>query len=325
MSAAALVVVAGCSGASDASSLPTIAPASPAAAPADADPAGQVVLAGTALGEVVLDERSRTVAAVASSPDRLLLLDADDLDSRRTVELAGAPSDLAVGPEGFLLSVGQQLVSVGADAATTSTDLGAPLASVLALPDGGTAAGTSDGRVLVLDAAGALRGTAEGLVGADELTVTSDGVLVALDRRQTALAVVDTGAEVALGESLRAGEGATRVVADDYGRVLVADTTGGELLAFSTDPLLLLRQRYPTPGAPYGLAHDPATDTVWVSLTATNELVGYDVAGGEPREVFRAPTVRQPDSVAVDSETDAVLVASSAGAGLERSVPEVDR
>lgn len=318
------VLVAGCAGGSSASELPTIAPASPAAAPAGAEPAGTVSLDGTPLSGVVLDAEARTVAAVSASPDRLVLLDLDEAGPERAAALPGAPTDLAVGPDGFLVTVGEQLVSVAVDGTATSTDLGAPLTSVVAMPDGGTAAGTSDGRVLVLDAAGALRGTAEGLVGVDDLAITSGGVLLALDRRQTALAVIDTGDEVGLGEALRAGEGATRVVADGYSRALVLDTTGGELLAFSPGPLLL-RQRYPVPGAPYGLAYDRASDIAWVSLTATNELVGYDVAGGEPREVFRAPTVAQPDSVAVDSETGTVVVASSSGGGLERSVPEVPR
>ena len=49
--------------------------------------------------------------------------------------------------------------------------------------------------------------------------------------------------------ALRAGEGATTMAADPAGRVLVADTRGDELLVFGTDPLIL-RQRYPVPGAP---------------------------------------------------------------------------
>ena len=43
------------------------------------------------------------------------------------------------------------------------------------------------------------------------------------------------------------------MAADPAGRVLVADTRGEALLVFGTDPLIL-RQRYPVRGAPYGLA-----------------------------------------------------------------------
>ncbi len=58
--------------------------------------------------------------------------------------------------------------------------------------------------------------------------------------------------------ALRAGEGATTMAADPAGRVLVADTRGDELLVFGTDPLIL-RQRYPVPDAPYGLAGSSTT------------------------------------------------------------------
>ena len=62
----------------------------------------------------------------------------------------------------------------------------------------------------------------------------------------------------------------------------MTDTRGGALLAFSLDPLLL-RQNYPVPGAPYAIAYDRERDLAWVTLTETNEVVGYDVAGENSR------------------------------------------
>ncbi len=58
------------------------------------------------------------------------------------------------------------------------------------------------------------------------------------------------------------------------GRVLVADTRGDELLVFGTDPLIM-RQRYPVPAAPYGLAG--SAQLAWVSQTAANTVIGYDL------------------------------------------------
>lgn len=87
-------------------------------------------------------------------------------------------------------------------------------------------------------------------------------------------------------------------------------------MAFSTDPLIM-KQRYPVPESPYGLAYAPSSDLAWVTSTARNELVGYDVAGGQPRRVEAVPTVRQPNAVAVDPSTGAVYVASATGAGLQ--------
>jgi len=109
---------------------------------------------------------------------------------------------------------------------------------------------------------------------------------------------------------------ATNAVGDRFGRVLVTDTRDGELLAFSADPLIM-RQRFPVPGAPYAIAYDPVRDLAWVTLTERNEVVGFHVAGGEPVERFRLATVRQPNTVAVDPRSGAVIVGSGTGDGVQ--------
>ena len=53
---------------------------------------------------------------------------------------------------------------------------------------------------------------------------------VVLDRGQTSVTTI--GADGRVGQSLRAGEGATTLAADPVGRVLVADTRGGQLLVY---------------------------------------------------------------------------------------------
>ena len=150
------------------------------------------------------------------------------------------------------------------------------------------------------------------LASADQVFV-ADGHAAVLDRVRSAIFQVDVEAgEVRLG--LRAGQGATNGTVDEFGRVLVVDTRTGALLAFTIEPMLL-RQRYPVPGAPYGIAYEAKRNIAWVTLTETNEVVGYDVAGGEPQERYRFPTVRQPNSVTVEEHTGDVLVASAAGEG----------
>ena len=66
---------------------------------------------------------------------------------------------------------------------------------------------------------------------------------------------------------------------------------------FGTDPLIL-RQRYPVRDAPYGLAG--SSTLAWVSQTATNSVVGYDLATGIPVEKVRYRTVQQPNSLVYD-------------------------
>jgi DNA-binding beta-propeller fold protein YncE len=107
------------------------------------------------------------------------------------------------------------------------------------------------------------------------------------------------------------------VITDHYGRMLVTDTSGGALLVFTTDPLEM-HQMFPVGASPYALAYDQATETVWVTLTASNEVVGYDLSTGIPEEVGRFATVRQPNSVTVDSRSGDLFVGSATGDGLQR-------
>jgi DNA-binding beta-propeller fold protein YncE len=115
-------------------------------------------------------------------------------------------------------------------------------------------------------------------------------------------------------QSLRAGLGATTIAADPMGRVLVADTRGGQLLVFGVNPLIA-RQAYPVTGSPYGITG--SSTLVWVSQTATNEVVGYDLATGIPVEKVRYPTVRQPNSLAFDDASGTLYVVSGSGDGVQ--------
>ena len=90
-------------------------------------------------------------------------------------------------------------------------------------------------------------------------------------------------------------------------RLYVADTQGGALLVFATRPKLALVRRVFLPGGPYGLALDPVRHRLWVTLTARNEVVSLP-ANGRPRPLVRLPTVRQPDTVAVDPALGTVAV-----------------
>jgi DNA-binding beta-propeller fold protein YncE len=141
---------------------------------------------------------------------------------------------------------------------------------------------------------------------------------VELDRLRSAvfeMTTDDKGAE-ARGAGIRAGDGATNGVPDRFGRLLVVDTRGGEFIAFSINPLIM-RQRYPVPGSPYGIAYDAKRDIAWITLTERNEVVGLNVAGGEPTEKHRFPTVRQPNTVSVDQETGRVTVTSGDNGGIQ--------
>jgi DNA-binding beta-propeller fold protein YncE len=51
-------------------------------------------------------------------------------------------------------------------------------------------------------------------------------------------------------------------------------------------------------------------DRLWVTLTARNQVVAVDLSKTVPAVVATFPTIRQPNTVAVDSATGRVFVAS---------------
>ena len=142
--------------------------------------------------------------------------------------------------------------------------------------------------------------------------VTQGNTTVVLDRGQTSVTTI--GADGRVEQALRAGQGATTMAADPLGRVVVADTRGGQLLVYSVDPLIL-RQAYPVRQAPYGLAG--SRQLTWVSQTEANTVIGYDLSTGIPVERVRYPTVQQPNSLAVDEASDTLYVVSGSGAGVQ--------
>jgi hypothetical protein len=142
--------------------------------------------------------------------------------------------------------------------------------------------------------------------------VTEGDVAVVLDRGQTSITALKPDGSPA--QALRAGLGATTITADPAGRVLVADTRGGQLLVFGVDPLME-RQAYPIDDSPYGVVG--SSTLVWVSQTATNTVIGYDLGTGIPVEKVRYPTVQQPDALAFDDSSGTLYVVSGSGAGVQ--------
>lgn len=317
LAGALLLLVTGCSSDSGGDDMQTIDAATAAVSPAAATPAGTVVAIGAPVGDAAFDATTGTVALLTDDATHLLLYPAGDVAAPpRDITLPGGAAALSDPRDGVLVvPAGRSVVKVNVGSGETATvDVDGEVRSATLLGDGGMVVGTADGSVLELDANGAQTGKVSGFASVDALGVTGDQV-TALDRRQTSVTnvIMDEGK----GMALRAGEGATNLATDHFGRVLVTDTTGGELIAFTTDPLMM-RQRFPVPNSPFGVTVDQNTNLVWVTVTGTNEVVGFDLSSGIPVEKHRYPTVRQPNSVAVDSKTGTLFVASATGDGLQR-------
>ncbi|MFC4373424.1 YncE family protein [Nocardia halotolerans] len=315
LGAAALVVLTGCAGDDGGPDVPTREPVTAAVSPATADtPAGRV-LPATATAALLAEPTTGHLAALDTTGTTLSLIDPDTTEPARTLTLPAAGAALAQGAPGEVLVAAPDRVLRVQVATGTVTEIpvDGDVRSVQARADGTLVVGTAEGTVRELAADGTVTRTVTGLVSADEIALTGENITV-LDRKQTA--VVEVGDD-ALGLMLRAGDGAADAVTDPHGRIIVTDTAGGELLVYSAGPLVL-RQRFPVPSSPYALAYDPRSDTVWVSCTQSNEVIGYDLATGIGVEVGRFPTVRQPDAVAVDERTGDLFVASAVGDGLQR-------
>jgi hypothetical protein len=178
--------------------------------------------------------------------------------------------------------------------------------------DGKLVLGSADGAVYTLSSESTV-GTSLKIFARVDALVAQGNTVVVLDRGQTSVTTISPSGDDA-DHALRAGEGATTLAADPAGRVLVADTRGNELLVFGTDPLIL-RQRYPVRDAPYGLAG--SSTLAWVSQTAVNTVVGYDLSTGIPVEKVRYRTVQQPNSLAFDEASGTLYVVSGSGAGVQ--------
>jgi outer membrane protein assembly factor BamB len=177
--------------------------------------------------------------------------------------------------------------------------------------DGTVVLGTADGTLYAL-APGATEARRTAVHAHIDSLAAQGNTVAVLDRGQTSIVTVD--ADGRIGQSLRAGQGATTMVADPAGRLLVADTRGGQLLVFGVDPLIL-RQAYPVAESPYGIVGSHGL--VWVSQTSANIVIGYDLSTGIPLEKVRYPSVRQPNALAFDDDAGTLYVVSGAGAGVQ--------
>lgn len=317
-----LLLVAGCSGKTMDATPPAIAPAQAADSPALSQaPAGVVRPVDGRPQSAIFDSRTAQLAILApgptpAAPANLVLLGSQQT-SRRVVELPGPASALAGDGNGtaYLSARGGYFaVDLSAGRAsrvrvrdTASLDFSA----ITRRSDGTLVLGTAEGTLYTLK-----NGTTEGdrvsvHAHVDSLAAQHNTVAV-LDRGQTSVTTVD--ADGRIGQSLRAGQGATTMVADPAGRLLVTDTRGGELLVYGIDPLIL-RQAYPVPDSPYGVTGSDGL--AWVSQTSANIVIGYDLSTGTPLEKVRYPTVRQPNTLAFDDSTGTLYVVSGAGEGVQ--------
>ena len=316
---AAALIAGGCASSPISTTPPTIEPARAADSPRPAAaPAGQILPLPGSPDAAVVDGDSLVVLTPGpqtSAPATLTVVGRSG--SLRTVPLPGPATAIVSDGRGTAYAAtrgGVWTVNLADGTANRTPIAGAENTDFTAITrraDGRLVLGSADGTAYTLGADLAVAARAAIFARVDALAAQGD-VAVVLDRGQTSVTALTPDGSPA--QALRAGLGATSIAADPMGRVLVADTRGGQLLVFSVDPLIA-RQAYPVGGAPYGITG--SRSLVWVSLTESNTVVGYDLRTGIPVEKVRYPTVRQPNTLAYDDASGTLYVVSGAGAGVQ--------
>ncbi len=310
----------GCAGTDEPPAPEELGAAEPGESPeTDTEPAGRVVALEPQAEGLAFDPVTGLLVATVRDEDRLLLIDGASGRIEREVPLPGHARHL-------------QLAAPGGPVLVPAED--SDTLVLVSLPDGGTtevevgeyphdAAQVEGGGILVADERGGTLSVVEdGEVAQTLDSQTQPGGIAAVGPLAGVVDVADftlSTYDVAAGERREvadAGEGPTHVVTDVRDRFLVADTRGDAVLVFESTPLRLIAT-FRLPGTPYGVAHDDTAQILWVTLTARNEVVGLSTAGEQLAEVARFPTVRQPNTVAVDPVSGRVFVASRATGELQ--------
>ena len=314
-------LAAGCGSAGFRAPVPLHAAPEPAVSPPPtATPAGRLVPTGPGPEGIAVTSDGTIAVAVRGPHPGLDLFDGATGARRRFVALDGEARHLGLaGPAGPVLvpvETADRLEAVDAASGrvTGTVAVGrqphdaAAIGATWAVADefGNSVHFIRDGAVTAVTAAPLQPGGITAAGGAFAVVGVRARVLAAYRPDGTLLARAACGA------------GPTHVVAGPDGWLYVADTLGGDLLAFHlSGTALQLRARIHTGFRPYGLAADPDRGWVYVTLTGSDQLLGLRMVGARVVQRRVWPTGRQPNSVAVDTRDGLVAVTVSGSDQLE--------
>jgi len=321
--ATVLLVLAGCgSGEGEAQREPPPAPEPAEAPPLEEEPAGRVVEVGPAPEGVAVDPGTGLVAVALRNPNELALVDGESGKTSQRIELPESARHIDIAAPGGP-------VLVPAEGSDSLVQVGLPDGEIVdETPVGDfphAAAAAPNGRIFVVNE---MASTASVVEGGRELetietalkpggvAVTDDGLVGIIGVRGLTLEVFEADTLESLGQ-IDAGEGPTHVRAGPENRFYVTDTRGDAVLIYGARPEPERLDRVPLPGSPYGIAIDPERDHLWVTLTAEQRVVQFALEGDSLREVSRYPTVRQPNTVAVDPASGRVFVTGKSDGQLQ--------
>lgn len=289
-----------------------------AAPPLRHAPAGRTIAVGAEPEGLAVDARTGIAAVVTRAPSALTRV---DLGRRRVIgstPLAATARHLSLARPGgpVLVPIEQADELVKADLrgrGSTAIPVGDHPHDAVAVGSRTFVGDEFSDDITVVDR-GRATATIDAPVQPGGLAVT-DGYLVVVAVAERVLAVYDATTLAKVAE-LDAGDGPTHVVAAD-GRAWVADTEGRAINVYAIGAHPRRLGGVAAGGSPYGLAVDPRRRRLWVTLTDRNEAVVFDVGGDRARELRRYPTLRQPNSVAVDERDGTAVIAGRVAGRLE--------
>jgi len=328
--AAVALMVAACGGSSKvATPLPTAPEPAVSPAPQPQLPGTVLALAGAPEGIAII--RSSTVAVSVRDPNQLVLFDLAKPTQRRTVALTGSARHLFLGgPDGPLLIPQESddhfvALSLPGGQVLESVAVGRqPHDSIAVGPDTVFVADELADTIHIVR-----NGTVTRVVGAPlqpgGMASAPDGsVMVTVGVRGRRITAYRPDGTI-LGTA-NCGAGPTHAVTGSDGLYWVVDTNGGAILGFRVDdhgPRQVVR--LPVGARPYGIAYDERRSTLWVTLTATNQVVGLHLKGTSVASLVTYATVQQPNTVAVDDASGEIVVTGSTPQGSLQFIPLGER
>lgn len=287
-------------------------------------PAGRVIRIGGRPEGAAVDAESGTLGlALDDRTNGFALVDTTTLEVRRTVSLPAGARHVTSWRGRFLVPLedADQLAQVPATGgAPTLTKVGDGPHDAIGTPDGLLVGDEFGGTVTPVGQDGKAGPSVEVDVQPGGLADAGQRKVAVISVRANTVELIDPRT-LRRGGSQNAGYGPSHVVAStDDGRIFIADTRGGAIITYATRPRLKALHRLAAGSSPYGLAIDQRRDRLWVTDTASDKLLEVDLRR-EPRVVRTYPTVRQPNTVAVDTRSGAVFVVGQAGGELQRIAP----
>jgi DNA-binding beta-propeller fold protein YncE len=319
----ATMLLVGCGAEQDAAQKrPPPAPEPAEAPPLEKKPAGRVVEVGPAPEGIAADPKTGLVAVALRNPNELALVDGQSGETVRKVELpesarhldlAGAGGPVLVPAEG---SDSLVQVALPDGKITSETPVGDFPHAAAAAPNGRIfVANEKDSTASIVEDRREIR-EIQAPLKPGGVAATGDGLVGIVGVRSLTLEVFDADTLESVGHA-DAGEGPTHVRAGPKNRFYVTDTRGDTVLIYEAGPQPEQIGRVSLPGSPYGIAIDPRRDQLWVTLTSEQRVVQFALEGRTLREIARYPTVRQPNSVAVDPASGRVFVTGKADGQLQ--------